>query len=101
MTYDELYAIAPSILLGLFCGIASYFSGFNDDINHKPSIRKALGSGMSSAILSFIAFALLDATNLTFMQKLGISCCVAFLGLDKALDYVERIMALRRGGKNE
>lgn len=101
MTYDELYALLPSILLGLFCGLAAYYRGFMDDLDHKPSFRRAVGNMLTSGIMSFIIFSLLnDLTNFEFMTKLSISALVAFVGIDKAFDIVERFFNTFRGGKN-
>lgn len=96
LTYDGLYAILPCIMLGLFCGVASYFQNYlKDEEDFKPSRGKLVAKGLTSAILSFIIFAILDSTDLTFMTKLAISSAVAFLGIDKALDVVERLLRLR------
>lgn len=97
LTYDELYAILPCIVLGLFCGIASYFQNYLNDEDFKPSRGKLVAKGLTSAILSFIIFSILDGSDLTFMTKLAISSAVAFLGIDKALDVVERLLRLRSG----
>lgn len=101
MSYNEIYAIIPSIVLGLFCGVAAYCSKLDDSMERKPSVIRAISNGLSSAVLSFITFALLDSSSLTFMEKIGVSSAIAFLGLDKALDVVERVLRLRSGGKNE
>lgn len=98
MSYDGLWAVAPCIVLGFFCGLASYFSNFMHDENYKPSKRKLIASSMTSAILSFIIFALLDKTDFSFMNKLAFSSAVAFLGIDKALSVIERILNLHKGG---
>lgn len=95
LTYDGLYAILPCIVLGIFCGIASYFKNYLNDEKFKPSKGKLVANGLTSAVLSFIIFAILDDTDLTFMTKLAISSAVAFLGIDKALDVVERLLRLR------
>lgn len=95
-TYDELYAVLPCIILGIFCGIASYFQNYLRDEDFKPNKGKLVANGLTSGILSFIIFAVLDSTNLSFMTKLAISSAVAFLGIDKALDTVERLLRLRR-----
>lgn len=95
LTYDELYAVLPCIILGIFCGIASYFQNYLKDEEFKPSKGKLVANGLTSAILSFIIFAIIDSTDLSFMTKLAISSAVAFLGIDKALDVVERLLRLR------
>lgn len=97
LTYDELYAILPCIVLGIFCGVASYFQNYLRDESFEPNKGKLVANGLTSAILSFIIFAILDSTDLTFMTKLAISAAVAFLGINKALDVVERLLRLRSG----
>lgn len=97
LSYDELYAILPCIILGIFCGIASYFQNYLRDEKFEPNKGKLVANGLTSSILSFIVFAVLDSTDLTFMTKLAISSAVAFLGIDKALDVVERLLRLRSG----
>lgn len=95
ITHNGLYAILPCIVLGLFCGIASYFQNYLKDEDFKPNKGKLVANGLTSAILSFIIFAILDSTDLTFMTKLAISLAIAFLGIDKALDVAERLLQLR------
>ncbi len=101
MTYDDYLAIIPCILLGLFCGAAQYFKGFNDDLQHKPSVRRCIGTMMGAGIVSFITFGVLDMFEFSFITKLAICSSVAFLGIDKALDVVERVLGVVKRGKNE
>lgn len=98
ITYDELYAVLPCIVLGIFCGVASYFQNYLRDEEFKPNKGKLVANGLTSAILSFVIFTILDVTDLSFMTKLSISTAVAFLGIDKVLDVVERLLRLG-GGK--
>lgn len=94
-SYQELYAIIPCIFLGLGSGCASYFSNFLTHEDYHGSWRKMIGTTLSSGIIAFIVFALLDSTNLTFMTKLALSAAVSFLGIDKALDLAQKILNLR------
>lgn len=96
--FNEYLAIIPCLLLGFLVGVANYFKPFLIDDGYKGSCRKLFASAMSSVVVSFMIFAILDSTNLTFMTKLAISCAVAFLGIDKAIDLVERLLSLRKGG---
>lgn len=95
--FNEHLAIIPCVLLGFLVGVANYFKPFLSD-DYKGTWRKFFASATSSAVLSFIIFAILDSANLTFMTKLAISCAVAFLGIDRAVDLVERLLSLRKGG---
>lgn len=97
--FNQYLAIIPCILLGFLVGVANYFKPFLSDDDYKGTWKKFLASATSSAVISFVIFAVLDSTNLTFMTKLAISCAVAFLGIDKAVDLVERLLSLRNGGR--
>lgn len=99
MSYDDMMAILPSLILGIFCGLAAYFKGFMDDLNHKPSVRVAIANMLTSSVMSFVVFAILDGSDFTFMSKLAISSLVAFLGVDKALELAAKIFSLKGGGK--
>lgn len=94
----DLNATVPCILLGFLVGVANYFKPFISDDNYKGTWKKFFASATSSAVISFMIFAILDSTDLTFMTKLAISCAVAFLGIDRAVDLVERLLSLRKGG---
>lgn len=96
--FNEYLAIIPCILLGFLVGVANYFKPFLENDDFKTSWRRFFASATSSVVLSFIIFAILDSANLTFMTKLAISSAVAFLGIDKAVDLVERLLSLRKGG---
>lgn len=102
MTYDELCAILPVLILGAFCGVASYFSEYLKDELHKSKphtskVRRAIASTFSSASIAFIIFAILDSSSLTYMTKLAISCGVAFFGFDKAIEIAEKLLSLKKG----
>lgn len=96
--FNECLAIIPCILLGFLVGVANYFKPFLIDDNYKGTWKKFFASATSSAVISFVIFAVLDGTDLTFMTKLAISCAVAFLGIDRAVDLAERLLSLRKGG---
>lgn len=102
MTYDEMRAILPVIILGAFCGVASYFGEYlKSEIKPAKSpvsrVRRAVASAFSSSAIAFIIFAILDSSSLTYMTKLAISCGVAFFGFDRAIEIAERLLNLRKG----
>lgn len=102
MTYDEMNAILPVLVLGAFCGVASYFSEYLKDAKHRTKtqiskVRRAIASAFTASATAFIIFAILDSSTLTYMTKLAISCGVAFFGFDKALEMAERLLKLRGG----
>lgn len=101
MTYDELYAILPCIILGILCGLVSYYKE-NDseyDKNFTPknkTFKGAFFASASASIISFTIFAILDITDFSYIAKLGISSLVAFIGFDSALNIIERFFNMRK-----
>lgn len=100
VNYDIIWAIMPCIALGILCGFGKYFHSFieDDTDEKKANWRKLIGSMLSSGIISFIVFVLLDEfTDFKFMSKLALCSAVAFFGVDKSLDLVGRAIELARG----
>lgn len=98
---EEILAIMPSLLLGSFSGLASYFNNYIEDMTNPPSIIMALTNMMSSSIIAFCCFAVLtEFTTWAFMTKLAVSSTVAFFGIDKALGIIEKLNDIRKGGGN-
>ena len=98
--FDEYIAIIPCLVLGFLIGLANYFKPLLENHNFRGSWHRMFASMLSSSVLSFIIFAILDSTDLTFMTKLAISCAVAFLGIDKAVDLIERLLNLHKRGNS-
>ena len=98
LSYNEIIAIFPCIVLGLLVGVANYFKPYMEGNSTviTPGIGRFFGSATSSAVISFIVFALLDSTDFSFLTKLAISSAVAFLGVDKAIEIAQKILSLRR-----
>lgn len=98
MTYDDLYALLPCIMLGFLCGVISIFKSYyehdkNFDEKKLNNIERAFrffAICLSSSLTAFIVFLLLDFSNLTYMTKLGISALVAFFGIENAIAYAEK-----------
>lgn len=98
LSYNEVLAILPCIVLGLLVGVANYFKPYMEGNSTviAPSIGRFFGSATSSAVISFVVFALLDSTDFSFLTKLAISSAVAFLGIDKAIEVAQKILSLRK-----
>lgn len=102
MTWDELYALLPCIVLGILCGLVAYYkdneSEYDKDFTPKTkkTFKGAIFSAISASITSFAIFAMLDMTDYSYITKLGISSLVAFIGFDSALSIVERFFNIRK-----
>lgn len=100
LSWDGVLAVVPCLVLGLLVGVANYFKEFAHDEPVKPSIRRFLGVFFSGGVISFISYALLsEFTGMGYLARLAIACAVAFFGVDKALEILQKIANLRGGGR--
>lgn len=93
------FELAPIILLGIFAGLAKFFAR-DDDLEHEANWRDFFYHSISSMVVCVIIYALLDSTNLSYMSRFAVAGLVAFFGVDKALEYAQKILSLRGGGGN-
>lgn len=93
------FELAPIILLGIFAGLAKFFAR-DDDPQAEANWRDFFYHAISSMVVCVIIYALLDSTNLSYMSRFAVAGLVAFFGIDKAIDYAQKILALRGGGGN-
>ena len=93
------FELAPIILLGIFAGLAKFFAR-DDDPEYEASWRDFFYHAISSMVICVIIYALLDSTDLSYMSRFAVSGLVAFFGIDKAIDYAQKILSLRGGGGN-
>lgn len=93
------FELAPIILLGIFAGLAKFFAR-DDDPEYEASWRDFFYHAISSMVVCVIIYALLDSTDLSYMSRFAVAGLVAFFGIDKAIDYAQKILSLRGGGGN-
>ncbi len=101
ISWDGVLVVVPCLVLGLLVGVANYFKEFSHDDNAKPSFRKFLGVFFSGGVISFISYALLSEffSGMGYLARLAIASAIAFFGVDKALEMLQKIANLRGGGK--
>lgn len=89
--YLELLPIA---LVGLL-------AGFMSALDNSEDIRKCFKIGIKRIILSsflcVVAYSILSATDLPYLARVGISACIGFLGIDKAIEYAKELISFRKG----
>ena len=87
---EEFLELVPIGLIGILAGGLNYFNSPHETIRH------ALVVVITSAFLCICAFAMLSATDLAYLAKVGISAAVGYLGLDNAVEVVKKILSLRK-----
>lgn len=86
--------LMPVMLMGVLSGIVSYFnSGGAKDSNN--AYKQAIKSILTCAFLAILAYSILSATDLPYLAKVGISCAIGYFGIDKAIEIVQKIIALK------
>ena len=89
----EYLELIPIALVGLLAG----FMGALDNKDCiKAGIKEAIKRIVISSFLCIVTYSILSATDLPYLAKVGVSACVGFLGLDKAIKLVKEIISLRR-----
>lgn len=91
--YLELLPIA---LVGLLAG---FMSALDNSENIAKCFKIALKRIVLSSFLCVVAYSILSATDLPYLARVGISACIGFLGIEKAISYAKEILNFKRGGK--
>lgn len=98
---EQIISLIPLLVIGIFVGIAGYFSNFDKENQEKENSARAFFKHLIvSSAICLIVYSILSATELPYLAKLGVSCAFAFFGIDKALSIIRDIINLR-GSKNE
>ena len=86
--------LMPVMIMGVLSGIVSYFnSGDAKDSNN--AYKQAVKSILTCAFLAILAYSILSSTDLPYLAKVGISCAIGYFGIDKAIEIVQKIIALK------
>lgn len=95
------FELAPIVVLGIFAGLAKFFQRDDDESKPNPTIRDFFYNTIASMVVCVIVYACLDSTDLSYLTKFAVSGLVSFLGIDKALDYAQKLLFLHKGGSND
>lgn len=88
--------LIPVCVISLIAGIISYYNTENKgELPSKYSSFKIIGT---SAFLGVVTYSILSSTDLNYLAKVGVSSCIAFFGIDKSLELVQKLLSLRNGG---
>lgn len=86
--------LMPVLLMGILSGIVSYFNNVCDN-DLRKAYKQAFKSILTCAFLAILSYSILSATDLPYLAKVGISCAIGFFGIDKAIEIVQKIIALK------
>ena len=90
---NKYLELMPVMLMGLLSGVVSYFN--DGSTESKVAYKHAIKSIVTCAFLAILAYSILSATDLPYLAKVGISCAIGYFGIDKAIELVQKIIALK------
>lgn len=107
LQFSKLIELIPIAIIGLMVGCVSYFADKDDDNDkeppHKPkkerNAKEAFKHTSYAIVVCLIIYACLDATDLPYLAKIGVSSAVSFFGIDNIMSIIERLLALRSAKK--
>ena len=88
------YEYSLVLLVGIFAGIATIASSTED---LKISIRYAFKTIYMSIYITTICYFLLTIIEIDYLFKIGISSLIGFLGIDKALELIKKVIHIKNG----
>lgn len=103
-----LLEILPLLLLGFLCGFVRFARSENELINSsensdklsKTRFLRGFDVVLTSAITSLIIFASLSHfTEFSYLVKIAFSSCVALYGVDKILEFLQKIVSLKKAAQ--
>lgn len=101
--FNKLIELIPIAIIGLLVGCVSYFADRDDGNDKEPpnkpkkerNTKEALKHTSYAIVVCLIIYACLEATDLPYLAKIGVSSAVSFFGLDNIISIIERLLALR------
>lgn len=89
--------LIPVCFVGLLVGLVNYmqYTPQDCDMNDKSGIKRTIKTILTSTFLTLLTYSILTATNLPYLACVGISAAVGYFGFDKAIEIVQKIIALK------
>lgn len=87
--YREYFQLLPISIVGILAGVVSYYTA------EYKEFKEALKVVITSVFLTIVVYSLLSATDLPYLAKVGISACVGYFGVEKAIELVQKIISLK------
>lgn len=93
---NQYLDLLPIMLVGLLAG---FMSALDNSEDIKKCFKIAIKRIILSIFLCVVAYSILSATDLPYLARVGISACIGFLGIERAIAYAKEILSFKRGDK--
>ena len=99
MNYVSMLEYLPLVLVGFFIGLFKALKNEDDEEKEErllDIVKIFLIEGVNGAILCFICYGLLSLAELPYIFKVCAGALIAYLGMDKAMDLIDRFLNIRK-----
>lgn len=89
--------LLPVCFVGIFAGIVNYLQVEKTEcaLDDRHNIKATIKTIITSTFLTLLTYSILTATDLPYLACVGVSAAVGYFGFDKAIELVQKIIALR------
>lgn len=104
MSFLDFLEYLPLILVGFFMGL---FKALRAEVLREDEEDESVASkfdvlkifiveGIQGAVFCFVVYGLLSLTELPYIFKVCVGALIAYLGIDKAMELVEKVLSIRK-----
>lgn len=104
MSFLDFLEYLPLILVGFFMGLFKALRAEvlredeeDESVTSKFDVLKIfIVEGIQGAVFCFVVYGLLSLTELPYIFKVCVGALIAYLGIDKAMELVEKVLSIRK-----
>ena len=104
MNFLDFLDYLPLILVGFFMGLFKALRAEvlredeeDESVTSKFDVLKIfIVEGIQGAVFCFVVYGLLSLTELPYIFKVCVGALIAYLGIDKAMELVEKVLSIRK-----
>lgn len=104
MNFLDFLEYLPLILVGFFMGLFKALRAEvlredeeDESVTSKFDVFKIfIVEGIQGAVFCFVVYGLLSLTELPYIFKVCVGALIAYLGIDKAMELVEKVLSIRK-----
>lgn len=104
MNFLDFLEYLPLILVGFFMGLFKALRAevLREDEEDESVISKFdvlkifIVEGIQGAVFCFVVYGLLSLTEFPYIFKVCVGALIAYLGFDKAMELVEKVLSIRK-----
>ncbi|ASQ30209.1 hypothetical protein CAV_0542 [Campylobacter avium LMG 24591] len=104
MNFLDFLEYLPLILVGFFMGLFKALRAEvlredeeDESVTSKFDVLKIfIVEGIQGAVFCFVVYGLLSLTELPYIFKVCVGALIAYLGIDKAMELVEKVLSIRK-----